>query len=153
MRQVAPRWVEPAVDGVLPCARKGAAAAAAAGDSFAVIFGGCTVNEQGEDVLLNDLHLVEIRGLDLVRCGQLEAAGATPPPRAGAMLEQHAASGRLLLYGGVDAAGKPLGDAWMLDVATLTWECLYDGIPDGSGPQVGMGWAKACGLHGSWRHG
>lgn len=120
-------WVEPAVEGTLPSARKGAAAAAA-GDGFVAIFGGCASNEQGEDVLLNDLHLVQVESLSRVRCGQQEASGAAPPPRAGAILQEYG-SGRLLLYGGTGAGGRPLGDAWVLDVAAQTWECLYDGEP------------------------
>ncbi|KAI3429649.1 hypothetical protein D9Q98_005734 [Chlorella vulgaris] len=125
-------WVEPAVEGVLPCARKGAAAAAA-GDDFAVVFGGCAVDEQGEGVLLNDLFLIEMQSQTHVRCGQQQTCGEVPPPRAGALL-QELSSGRLLLYGGVGPGGKPLGDAWLLDVATLTFECLYDGEGQAAAP-------------------
>ncbi|EFN60095.1 hypothetical protein CHLNCDRAFT_133411 [Chlorella variabilis] len=112
---------------LLDLSSKGAAAAAA-GDGFVAIFGGCASNEQGEDVLLNDLHLVQVESLSRVRCGQQEASGAAPPPRAGAILQEYG-SGRLLLYGGTGAGGRPLGDAWVLDVAAQTWECLYDGEP------------------------
>ena len=137
--QAAPRWVEPAVDGELPCARKGAAAAAS-GDGIVVLFGGQAAGEQGEEIYLNDLHLLEVQSLSRVHCTQREASGAVPPPRAGAMLREHSA-GRLLLYGGVGSGGKALGDAWLLDVATLTWERLYDGTPDTAGTQVGvLGW-------------
>jgi len=140
--------VEPTVEGALPSARKGVAAAASGG-AFVVLFGGCAANEQGEDVYMNDLHLIEVQGLTTVRSGQQETSGAVPAPRAGALLQEQS-EGRLLLYGGTGADGKPLGDAWVLDVATLTWECLYDGV----GPEVGahlhmlstcpsIGWGRA----------
>lgn len=130
------------MEGALPCARRGASAAAS-GDDFVVLFGGCATSEAGEDVLLNDLHLLEVqaqgRGRPLVRCGQQETAGAAPPPRTGAVLQEwgDSGSGRLLIYGGCGADGKPLGDAWLLDVPTLTWQCLYDAAPDAAGLQVG----------------
>jgi dynein heavy chain len=97
-----------------------------------VLFGGCATDEQGEAVPLNDIHLLEVAAPSLVRCGRQEAAGTLPPPRSGALLQEHS-DGRLLLYGGSDAAGKPLGDAWLLDVASLTWECLYDAVPEAAG--------------------
>ena len=122
--------------GELPCARKGAAAGAS-GDDTVVLFGGHAAGEQGEDIYLNDLHLLEVESLSRVHCTKREARGNVPPPRAGAMLQEHS-PGRLLLYGGVGAGGRTLGDAWLLDVATLTWECLYDGTPDTVGTQVGV---------------
>lgn len=129
------------MEGALPCARKGTAAAAS-DEAFVVLFGGCTTSEQGEDVYLNDLFLLEVAHAThgaapaLVRCGQQEAAGGVPPPRAGALL-QELSKGRMLLFGGTGNGGKPLGDAWMLDVATLIWECLYDGVADAPNLQVG----------------
>lgn len=129
-----PCWMEPTVEGELPCARRGASAAASG--EFVVLFGGCSAIEQGEAVPLNDIYLLEVAGPSRVRCERQEAAGALPPPRSGALLQEHS-GGRLLLYGGSDATGKPLGDAWLLDVASLTWECLYDAVPEAAGLPVG----------------
>jgi hypothetical protein len=98
------------------------------GEQFVVVFGGCAVSQEGEDVLLDDLYLLELQGPAAVRCGRQDAAGPTPAPRLGALLHQHH-SGKLLLYGGTGAGGKQLGDAWLLDLASLTWECVYDGLP------------------------
>ena len=123
--QAAPCWVEPEADGELPCARKGAAAAVA-GEGFAVIFGGAAVDGQGEELLLDDLYVVQVEGLSRMRCSRQQASGAAPPPRTGALLQEHG-PGKLLLYGGTGPGHRALGDAWVLDVAALTWQCLYDG--------------------------
>lgn len=123
------------MEGELPCARRGASAAASG--RFVILFGGCAADEQGEAVPLNDLYLLEVAGPTLVRCGRQEASGVLPPPRSGALLQEHS-DGRLLLFGGSDAAGKPLGDAWLLDMATLTWECLYDAAPEAAALPVGL---------------
>lgn len=128
------------VEGALPSARKGVAAAAS-GHAFVVMFGGLTTSEEGEEVYLGDLFLLELitlgsaGGTAAVRCAQQETAGPAPPARACALL-QELGSGKMLLYGGTGAGGKPLGDAWLLDVATLTWECLYDGVPEAAGLPV-----------------
>lgn len=103
-----------------------------------VLFGGVAAGEGGEDVTLGDLYLIEVQGAGTVRCAQQEAAGAAPPARWGALLQEHG-EGKLLLYGGVGADGKPLGDAWLLDVASLTWLLLYDGTPETSGLPVRNG--------------
>lgn len=132
--------MEPALEGTLPSARKGVAAASS-GQAFVVMFGGCATSEEGQDVYLGDLFLLEVTslggsgGVAGVRCAQQETAGPAPPARAGALL-QEMSDGRMLLYGGTGAGGKALGDAWLLDVATLTWECLYDGTPEAAGLPV-----------------
>lgn len=123
------------MEGELPCARRGTSAAASG--RFVILFGGCAADEQGEAVPLNDLYLLEVAGPTLVRCGRQESSGTLPSPRSGALLQEHS-DGRLLLFGGSDAAGKPLGDAWLLDMATLTWECLYDAAPEAAALPVGV---------------
>ena len=39
-------------------------------------------------------------------------------------------TGKLLLYGGVSADGKPINDGYVLEVASMKWHCIYLGDPD-----------------------
>lgn len=45
-------------------------------------------------------------------------------------LSQEYSNGKLFLYGGLDPSNKPLNDAWIFDVSTSTWECVYAGHSD-----------------------
>jgi hypothetical protein len=57
------------------------------------------------------------------------SAAEWPPARAGAALVE-ATHGQLMLLGGVAADGRPVNDAWLLDVAALMWRCVYAAGPD-----------------------
>ena len=41
-----------------------------------------------------------------------------------------------MLYGGVGADGKPLNDAWLLNLEKPSWSLIYMGHPDLCPPQV-----------------
>ncbi len=45
---------------------------------------------------------------------------------------QEYSNGKLFLYGGLDANNKPFNDAWLFDVQTSSWECVYNGHRCGS---------------------
>ena len=38
---------------------------------------------------------------------------------------QEMQDGQLLLYGGIGADQRPIHDAWLLDVGSLQWRCLF----------------------------
>lgn len=82
-------WVEPAVRGEMPRARKGAAASASQGGRFVVLFGGAALGEGGEEEVLSDAHIFELEGgaRPSLLCHPLAPAGELPQPRKGAMLQ------------------------------------------------------------------
>jgi len=43
----------------------------------------------------------------------------------------------LMLFGGLGADGKPLNDAWVLDLEQRAWSLIYLGHADLCPPQVG----------------
>ena len=49
---------------------------------------------------------------------------------------QECAPGKLMLYGGMGADGKPLNDAWMLDLEKPAWSLIYWASSDLCPPQV-----------------
>ena len=49
---------------------------------------------------------------------------------------QEWAPGKLLLYGGLGGDGKPLNDAWLLDLEHYSWELQYMGSSDLCPPTV-----------------
>lgn len=63
------------------------------------------------------------------RVNPTEVSGPRPCARSGATLLQYEA-GKVLLYGGFGADGKPLDDAYLLDTAALKWSKVYNGHPD-----------------------
>lgn len=46
-----------------------------------------------------------------------------------------------MLFGGLGADGKPLNDAWVLDLEQRAWSLIYLGHPDLCPPQVGCCYA------------
>ncbi len=127
------KWLEPIVTGAMPAPRKGAAAAACG--RWVAMFSGASVGKDDANIVLDELCLLEVTGPGRVTC-VINPAGLTgprPAPRTGAMMAPCGAT-RLLLYGGFALDGKPLNDAYALDVEKLTWQCLYCGHPDLVGP-------------------
>jgi hypothetical protein len=125
--------MEPLLDGDMPAPRKGATAAATAGT--VVMFGGWGVNAEEQPVLLGELVLMEVQAPGSLRCLVAPAAsGDVPCARSnGVMTELE--PGKLFLYGGFNAEGKPLDDAYVFEVEHLTWRRVYNGHPDLVGPQ------------------
>lgn len=62
-----------------------------------------------------------------------------PSPREDHGMAADAATGRLLVFGGRDAAGLPLADSWLLDPATGTFQPI-----DGPGPSARFGVAMVA---------
>ncbi|CAD7704939.1 unnamed protein product [Ostreobium quekettii] len=112
----------------LPGARKGAAAAATLGHLY--IYSGSCLNEDDETIHLDDMVVVEPDADNTLRCHTVTPAeGATwPGPRTNALFSE-VEPGSLLLYGGLGPDGKPLNDAYTLDVATMEWTMVYYGDP------------------------
>ena len=52
------------------------------------------------------------------------------------MTVQECGPGKLMLYAGIGADGKPLNDAWILDLEKLAWSLVYSGHSDLCPPQV-----------------
>jgi hypothetical protein len=93
----------------------------------------------------------------LRRISEEEAAAAAnhgvnlawPPARSGATFTE-CGPGQLLLCGGSSADSKPFNDAWILDVAGLTWRCVFAGHTDfvaatGAGRLTRLGWRRMSG--------
>ena len=49
---------------------------------------------------------------------------------------QETSPGKLMLYGGIGADGKPLNDAWILDLEKSAWCLIYSAGSDLCPPQV-----------------
>jgi dynein heavy chain len=131
-------WVEPLLSGDTPVPRKGAAAATTAG--CIVMFGGTANNAEEQPVVLDELVVFAVQGAaGNMSCRvnpNCSAAGPAPSARTGATLLEHA-PGQLLLYGGISADGRPLDDAFELDVDALTWRKVFTGHPDLVGQEGG----------------
>ena len=95
-------------------------AACALGSSVAIMGG------RGEDGnLVSDGHKVWLYNTEKQAWTTLEPAAhleRAPPPRCEAKLFQH--DGNLVLYGGKDAHGSGLTDAWHFDTSAKTWNRL-----------------------------
>lgn len=101
-----------------------------------MIFGGTTISAEDQPVVLDELLVLDIECHNELTCtvNPNNISGPRPAARSGATLLEFA-PGQLLLYGGVGADGKPLNDAFLLDVETLHWQQLYNGSPELVGPQ------------------
>ena len=128
-------WLEPVLKGDVPSARKAASAIASGNKIF--MFGGMAANDNEEVVTVGDLVVFEINGPnDLTSVINPPVKGTVPPARSYATMCEYSA-GKVFLYGGLDVAGKPLNDGWLLDIATMSWEQVFNGhsdlvIPTGS---------------------
>jgi len=139
------RWTELRPSGVLPLSRFGPAYAVIGApgselDGSIVMFGGYNHDLKS---CLNDTWLYQ----PLANTWKPALAGdatsaALPTPRLGASLEYDPASGRLLMFGGWNAAlYKLFNDLWAYDPSLRTWTELE---PEGSLPPVrdGEGFAR-----------
>lgn len=61
---------------------------------------------------------------------------------------QEYAPGKLMLYGGVGADGKPLNDAWLLNLEKPSWSLIYMGHSELCPPQVPPHILLTCALSG-----
>ena len=122
-------WMEPVLKGDVPRARKAAAAVASGNKIF--MFGGMSLNDEDATVTVGELVVFEISGPHDLHAviDPPTSCSLVPPARAYATMCEYSA-GKLFLYGGMDAAGKPLNDGWLLDVATLAWENVFNGHSD-----------------------
>lgn len=127
-------WREPLLLGDTPQPRRGAAAAASAGTI--VMFGGTGSNAEEQPVVLDELVVFAVQANASLSCriNPAEVSGPRPCARSGATFLEYA-PGHVLLYGGFGADGKPVDDAYLLDVATLQWSKVYNGHPDLVGPE------------------
>lgn len=118
-------------------------AAVACSQGRIVMLGGTNLNAEEQQVVLDEVVVLDIEGPNILLCtiNPSTASGPRPAARTGAtMLEL--AEGQLLLYGGIAADGKPLNDAFILDVDTLTWQQVYNGSRDLVGPQGDIAWLR-----------
>lgn len=69
---------------------------------------------------------------------QIETAADGPSPRWDHTLGADEEAGQLVLFGGRDAGGAPMGDTWLFDLEEETWTAL-----DGSAPAPRFGHAIA----------
>eukprot|EP00891_Asterochloris_glomerata_P001316 jgi/Astpho2/1316/Aster-06188 len=117
------KWQEPILKGLIPRPRKGACAAATQGH-FVVMFGGKSLSAEGKEVMMDELLLWDLDGPNSVTVSLMAAVGKKPAPRVGGTFQEWA-PGKLLLYGGLGGDGKPLNDAWLLDLEHNSWELQY----------------------------
>ncbi|MEW5298846.1 MAG: hypothetical protein WDW36_001923 [Sanguina aurantia] len=136
------RWLEPILKGDIPVPRKGAAAASEG--SLIVMFGGTGIGEkEGDYIVLDELVVFEVSGPNDLVCTVYSpalgnASSPCPAGRHGATL-QELSHGKLFLYGGMSQEGKPMNDAWVLDVATRSWEVAFNGHSDAVLPTGSIG--------------
>ena len=116
-------WVTPEVSGDAPSARRDHAAVMLGQTLF--VFGGATRDEEDEDVILGDLCVAAVD----VRTGTIawekaNVKGQAPCARKGASFQVVSATA-VMLYGGKDAKGRPLNDAYVLDAEGMEWRAVY----------------------------
>lgn len=107
------------------------------------MFGGTGSTDDDQPVLLDELVLLAVHDNGALSCciNPSTVSGPRPCARSGATLLEYA-PGQLLLYGGFDADGKPLDDAFLFDVNAVQWSKVYSGHPD----FVGQEGEKLCRL-------
>jgi hypothetical protein len=110
-------WTELTPAGDVPSPRAEVAAAQSTDQQRAYLFGGMVGGG-----LSNELYALDLRTMGFER---LEAEGGrpAPEPRQEASLELDEAGNRLLLYGGMGAAGAR-NDLWAFDLTRRVWERL-----------------------------
>lgn len=121
-------WMEPILKGDVPRPRKACAAAATGNKIF--MFGGLVMDDAGMSSAVGELVVFEITGPNGLHAVINPDAGSTRPAARAYPIMQEYANGKIFLYGGLDAAGKALNDAWLYDVASNTWECVFFGHSD-----------------------
>eukprot|EP00798_Chlamydomonas_sp_ICE-L_P023007 gene23007-30199_t len=122
------QFLEPILTGDIPEPCK-ACAVASTGNKL-VMFGGQKPNEEELLLAVADLVVFEINGPNnLLATVNPPCKGAAPAARAFHTMQEYS-PGKIFLYGGMDANNKPLNDAWLLDVSTMTWELVYYGSPE-----------------------
>eukprot|EP00746_Dinoflagellata_sp_MGD_P039197 gnl/MRDRNA2_/MRDRNA2_194517_c0_seq1.p1 gnl/MRDRNA2_/MRDRNA2_194517_c0~~gnl/MRDRNA2_/MRDRNA2_194517_c0_seq1.p1 ORF type:complete len:674 (+),score=152.25 gnl/MRDRNA2_/MRDRNA2_194517_c0_seq1:182-2023(+) len=128
-----------------------------------VVFGGASLNADGDPGVLDDLWILERSGSD--DSGgiwkQLKPSGASPCSRWGHCASLvgglKGAGCMMLVCGGASLRGNELSDCWILDLVAMQWEAL-------EGPAISMGlgcatWLDAWGgvvfwgrsIMGMWR--
>jgi Galactose oxidase, central domain len=127
-------WIEPALHGDMPIPRKGAAVASTEGT--VIMFGGMCIGAEDAPLLLDELVIFGLQsGGRTFTCTVNPATrGTRPAPRMGASMWEWV-PGQVLMYGGSGADGKPLNDAHVLDVTSMSWRRVYHGSTDLVGPQ------------------
>ncbi len=123
-------WMEPILKGEVPAARKAAAAAATGNKIF--MFGGLMPNSEEQIVATDQLVVFEISGPNELKSEiwpSVAIGGTSPVSRSYATMCEYSA-GKLFLYGGMDAAGKPLHDGWFLNTVDMSWEMVFNGHSD-----------------------
>lgn len=124
-------------DSELPPQRKGAAVATTMGRLY--VFSGTCLNEDDETVHLEDMVILGVEPESTVSVKiqeKPEGSELWPCSRTGAVFEEFE-PGVLLLYGGMASDGRPLNDAYTLDVNQMVWKFVYNGdsslvLPSGS---------------------
>lgn len=134
-------WREPLLTGEAPLPRKDAAAVATA--STIVMFGGTGSNAEEQPIVLDELVVFTMAANGSMSChnNPAEVSGPKPCARSGTTLLEYA-EGQVLLYGGFGVDGKPLDDAYILDVATLQWAKVFNGHPDLVGQEGRFAWVQ-----------
>jgi len=134
-----PQWIR--LDAMGPAGRHEVAAAYDAASKRFVVFGGAAGAggaSLGDAWLLRDAN-----GLGEPAWEALSPAGPLPAARHAASAAWDPASGALLLFGGLDADGRALGDLWALERATTGLPVWRQLLPSASGPAARWGHAAA----------
>jgi hypothetical protein len=103
-----PVWREITPQGTRPAPRRSAAAIYDPVSARVIMFGGLG------DSLYDDVWQLDLSGTPT--WSPLLVQGTPPAPRYGASAVFDAEQRRMVVYGGADAAGQPLGDVWFLSL-------------------------------------
>ena len=121
-------WVTPSVSGAAPVARRDHAAVMLGQTLF--VFGGTTLDEEDSTVTLGDLCAATVdTKAGTLAWDAVEAKGQAPCARSGASFQMISATA-VMLYGGRDAKGRPLNDAYVLDGDDMEWRAVYKADPE-----------------------
>lgn len=95
------------------------------------MFGGTGADAEEQPIILDKLVVFTAQEDGSLSCclNPSEMSGTKPSARSGATLLEYGPD-HLLLYGGFNADGKPVDDAFLLDTNTLQWNKVYNGHPD-----------------------
>ena len=121
-------WTTPEVSkGSIPSNRTCPSMIATSGANAKVfIFGGMKIGKDDEgDEVLGDFHVITV-GKESWKCAEQTPNGDVPCARYGAKFIKYGRD-KYLFYGGIDAEGRPLNDAYFFDPETATFTSTYRG--------------------------
>lgn len=123
-------WNEPSVQGgyaAVPAARKGMAGVRKGGVIY--LYAGLTFDEDEGYSASAEMFSLSVTESGVEFASVEQHGSFLPEPRAAATMRDFDKDS-ILMLGGTAADGKPMFDAWMFNVTTCVWTCVFNGHPE-----------------------